>query len=57
MSRTRIKSFTSGCSYDGLVERQANEWISDNNIKVIDIRTKQSFFEGFKCEVIYKQKK
>ena len=50
-----IKSFNSDCCYDNIVERRANEWILQNKINVIDIRTKYSFWDGYKCEVIYEK--
>lgn len=49
----RIKSFRSSCDYNNIVERNANDWIEKNNIDVIDIRTSYSFWDGYKCEIIY----
>ena len=51
----QIKSFKSSCDYDDIVGRQANDWIIKNNINVIDIRTSYSFWDGYKCEVIYEK--
>lgn len=51
----QIESFKSSCDYNNIVERRANEWISNNNINVIDIRTSYSFWDGYKCEVIYEK--
>ena len=48
-----IKSFESGCHYDGICERRANEWIKNNNINVIDITSSASFWNGYKCQIIY----
>ena len=49
----QIKIFKSGSSYGGIVERRANEWIKENNIDVVDIRSSYGFWDGYKCEVIY----
>ena len=49
----KIEIFKSIRSYGNIVERRANDWIKTNNINVIDIRTSYSFWDGYKCEVIY----
>ncbi len=51
----QIKVFQSGASYDSIVERRANEWIKENNINVIDIRSSFGFWDGYKCKVIYNE--
>ena len=42
----QIKSFKSDSDYDNIVGRRANNWINKNNIKVIDIRSSYSFWDG-----------
>ena len=51
----QIKVFKSARSYENIVERRANDWIKRNNIKVINIKTSYSFWDGYKCEVIYEK--
>ena len=53
--KKRIESFYTDCFYNNLAERRANDWINKNDINVIDIRTSYSFFNGYKCEVIYEK--
>lgn len=52
--KKKIKLFRSNCCYGNIVERRANEWIDENNINVVDIRTTYSFWDGYRCEVVYK---
>lgn len=52
----QIKIFKSGSCNNGIVERDANQWIKDNNIDAVTIRSSYGFWDGYKCEVIYKLK-
>jgi len=51
----QIKIFTSDCCYNNIVERRANEWIERNNVKVISIDSSNSFWNGYKCTVVYEK--
>lgn len=51
----QIEIFKSSRCYNGIVERRANEWINKNNIKVIDIISSYSFWDGYKCRVVYEK--